>query len=82
MTRKKTGDPDLRMAGTALVDNGLLRVDVTDYLREQAASSHGRVSLLLVREVNRDTETIAYSAAFRARESPCGGPSLTLRMFK
>jgi hypothetical protein len=75
-------DPDLRIAGTALASNGLLRVDVTDYLREQAASGHGRVSLLLVREVNRHAETITYSAAFRARESSCGGPSLTLRMFK
>jgi hypothetical protein len=82
-SKNGTLDPDLRVAGTAITSPaGLLRVDVTDYLREQAALHHDRVSLLVVREVNRHLETIAYSAAFRSRESDCGAPSLTMRLFK
>ncbi len=74
-------DPDLRIAGSALLSGGLLRVDVTAYLREQIALKRGRVSLLLVREVNHHQETIAYAASFRSRESACGGPSLSMRFF-
>ena len=75
-------DPALRIAASALVSNGLLRVDVTDYVREQLALKHTRVSLLLVREVNHHEEKIAYTASFRSRESSCGGPSLSLRFFQ
>lgn len=74
-------DADLRIAGSALVSNGVLRVDVTDYVREQIALKHDHVTLLLVREVNRHQEAIAYSASFRSRESTCGGPSLSFRFF-
>ncbi len=74
-------DPDLRIAGVGIASGGLLRIDVTDYIREQAALGHKRVSLLLVREVNHHSDTISYAASFNSREAACGAPALMLRTF-
>ena len=80
-TVNKDLDPELRIAGTAIASGGPLRVDITDYIREQVALEHTRVSLLLVREVNHHTDTISYAASLNSREAACGAPALLLRTF-
>ena len=74
-------DPTLRIAGTAIASGGPFRIDITDYVREQAALGHQRVSLLLVREVNHHSDVISYAASLNSREAACGAPALLLRTF-